>query len=271
MLTLSRAQTLKVAWERLHVLDATDGWMTSDLETDLADHTQRFGSVAIGELDRFQEELRLARSAMEALIPPSSFGATSTDRDKTEGEAARVLYRALDSSTIPEAAYANPGFWRWLTMAYCWNFTVWRESGAFEPEFGASRGGSVRRRRSPAFAEYLDGKLRDRCVAHRLYLRARCLGGERHLHLTDAVREGTDFWQSMILSGIVGEYPFAVQRLVELQSDEATRMTTNELRPFAKDLRRTLYNFELLLLAKAEQRDFIAELWSKYRPLPPSA
>lgn len=222
------------------------------------------GRTVDSDLALFQRHLAQARNEIEELIPANSFGITSADRDKTEGKVARVLYRAINSVPPPANALDTPDFWTWVTMAYCWNFAVWRESSAFLPFMGLADEEQPASNSQVPFVAYIDGRRREQCVGFRLYLRIQCLGGQEHDELADAVTDGTDFWRSAILRGVIGEHPAAVRKMVALQAAPETRLTTERLREFSIALRRQVYNYELATLADIEQARTIEELWSAY-------
>ncbi len=173
-----------------------------------------------------------------------------------------ILYRAVEASGADLAALDDPGFWRYVSLACIWNFATWREP-AFKPkqpelgEEAPTAGG---------YQQYVDGLNYFNCVATRMYLRVKCLGGLEHGHLASAVDKGTDFWRSHILRVKVGEHPAIVRAMVRRQVDPATRLDTTPLREFAKHINRTLVNLVPAMLDDDAADRLVGESWDRQLP-----
>ena len=222
-----------------------------DLELDLME------AVAwVGEGERLDiEPLKAARREIEDLLRgPSSVG---SDRDRIEGRAAVILYAAIEDSGSDVQALDDPGFWRYVALAHLWNLVAWREP-AFRPSSSEEPVSSTR------VSKYVDGKNFFNCVPSRMYLRVKCLGGLEFGDLASAVRKGTDFWRSHILRVRAGEYPPIVRAMVRRQAGVDTRLDTDPLREFAKQLNRTLVNLVPAMLDDDAADRLVGELWERH-------
>lgn len=232
--------TLKIAQARV----AEGGWR-DDLETDLTGAVKWYGEGS--EIDT--EPLEQVRFAVVRRREDAGL-----DADQVEGSAAALLWEALHEAEVPVEALDDPTFWSWLSLASLWNFIVWRQPSAF-----AAADGSADR-----CNKYVDGRLAHECVASRMYLRMAALGGSEYADLASAVPGGTDLWRSHILRVRVGEHPPLVRAIIRLQCNPGTRLKTNPLREFAKDLNRTLTNLVPALLDDAEAADLVDEIWKRH-------
>ena len=254
--TLSRDAAFRIASERIVAAVQADDAVSvnslrpQDLVADLSGIVQWWGEepeMDTAPLDQMTREIR-------ELVDSHDY--ETADADQTEGRAACALYRALEQADPDAAALNHPGFWRYVGLACTWDLTVWREPRAFsvrEAEDGSKEA-------TASFRPYIDGR---ECVPLRMYLRVKSLGGLRHESLAWAVREGTDFWRSHILRVKAGEHPSIVRAMVKRQADEATRLTTDPLRRFAKDLRRTTTNLVPALLNDDDADALVGELWDR--------
>ena len=255
---ISRSAALRIAAERITSsiqVDAngTDPARIDDLSEGLGSTVSWWGEEP--ELDTVV--LEKARREIEALI--DGHYPERLDPDQVEGRAACVLYRALEHAGQEAAVLDDPGFWRYVGLAHTWNFAVWREPSAFSPRESADG----TREAKESFRPYVDAHIAPMCVPLRMYLRVSALGGLQHEPLASAVRGGTDFWRSHILRVKAGEHPPIVRAMVRRQADHETRLATDRLRRFAKDLNRTLTNLVPVLLDDNDADALVGELWQR--------
>ena len=250
----------RAATERLLEMHRDGTQALDDLESDIAAKVSWVGSGP--RID--QDSLLHARATAEALADPHrrvDGSSTTTDQDKVEGEAAVTLYGAVRDSGADTTALDDPGFWRYVGLAHSWNFAAWRETSGFAVKPGEN-GALVASR---TLGNYVDGRRFHECVPLRMYLRVRSLGGASYADLASAVRQGTDFWRSHILRVVAGEHPPIVRAMVKLQADEKTRLNTDPLREFAKQLNRTLVNLAPALFDDDAADALVRELWDRQR------
>lgn len=251
---ISLPSTLRIAENRIVTSSRHLGtkWI-EDLASDLGDAEKWWGDgekLDIAILDD-------ARHDIKALLLGNEV--TTLDRDQIEGKAACRLYQALVDARVKTATLDDPGFWRYVALAHMWNLVVWRESGAFTAT--QSEEGNPEPKES--FRRYVDGHRFHECVPVRMYLRVKALGGLEHGHLAWAVRGSTDLWRSHILRVKVGEYPALVRAVVRRQADAQTRLLTDPLRSFAKELNRTLTNLVPALLDEDAADELVGALWER--------
>lgn len=227
------------------------GQRLEDLEADLVNNVKWYGEGPEMDTEPFED----ARWDVEHLIDGSNSGEhNGLDIDQVEGKAAVQLFDAIESAEVPANALDDPMFWSWVSLASMWNFIVWRQPTAFAPADGSA----------DAWNQYVDGRLSHECVASRMYLRMVALGGSEHAELASAVPGGTDLWRSHILRVRVGEHPQLVRAIIRLHANPATRLPTNSLREFAKELNRTLTNFVPTHLSDEEADALIGEIWNRH-------
>ncbi|MXW96330.1 MAG: hypothetical protein F4110_02005 [Acidimicrobiaceae bacterium] len=242
----------QVARQRVKDRSASGELFVDDLDSDVRPVCREVGEGEALDL----AALQAARFKIESLL---SSDIRRPQVDPTEGRASVVLYRAVSESGADVAALDDPGFWRYVSLACLWNFVVWREP-SFRPkqasldEPASSRG---------TYEQYVDGRNYFNCVATRMYLRVKCLGGLEHCDLAWAVTDGTDFWRSHILRVKAGEHPAFVRAIVRRQADAATRLDTDPLREFAKQLNRSLVNVVPAMLDEDAADRFVDELWAR--------
>ena len=242
----------QIAQQRVRDVSDSAERFIDDLDSDV-----RSASKKVGEGEALDmTALEAARSEIESLLPADG---TRHDVDRTEGRASVVLYRAVSDSGADAAALDDPGFWRYVSLAQMWNFVVWREP-AFKPKQA-----SLDEPAPPKsnYEQYVDGRNYFNCVATRMYLRVKCLGGLEYGDLAWAVAKGTDFWRSHILRVKAGEHPFFVRAMVRRQMDPATRLDTDPLREFAKQLNRSLVNVVPAMLDEDAADAMVDELWTR--------
>ncbi|MCY4194507.1 MAG: hypothetical protein OXF04_09480 [bacterium] len=170
------------------------------------------------------------------------------DKDPIEGEAAKHLYNALLSrdepqTSVPFPVLDDPGFWRYLSIGYFWDFIAWREKKSFE---------------NGNHMKYIDGKNQAECVLLRMFLRISALGGAEHADLAYELPKATDFWRSHVLRVRTATAPMLTRAIVELQA--ADRLMTEDLREFAKRVNRTWSNMLLNIYSQSEAEDLLQEL-----------
>ncbi len=164
------------------------------------------------------------------------------DKDRLEGRVAPILYSALQEVCVE--ILDDPGFWRYLSLAYFWDFIKWRENTAFE---------------EGNYLKYVDGQKSTECVLTRMYLRVQALGGSEYGSMAAEVKMSTDLWRSHIIRVRTGTAPPLTRAFVKWQRDN--RLKTPDLREFAKRLNRTWTNVLLNIYDDEEAERLIAELW----------
>lgn len=253
---ISLLATLRIAENRI-IAGSPHGDSTwvEDLGADLGDAVKWWGEG--DELDT--EILDEARVGIEALLRGDEIAVL--DRDQIEGKAACWLYQALIDARVETVTLDDPGFWRYVALAHVWNLVTWREPAAFAVDNSEDDG--VKPKES--FRRYVDGHNSRECLPARMYLRVDALGGLEHAQLAWAVRGSTDFWRSHILRVKAGEYPPLVRAVVRRQADTATRLPTDLLRAFAKELNRTLTNLVPALLTDGAADELVDALWDRQR------
>ena len=257
-LHLTETATVRLAEERVRSMHASGSRKLVDLVGDLHGQISRPGTGQ--QID--EEPLEDARAEIEALLDldlGAGGTAAASDQDMFEGKAAVVVYSAVRATGADAGVVADPGFWRYVGLAYTWNFAAWRETNGF----GLRPAENGRLAPARSLRDYVNGRKFHECVPQRMYLRMSCLGGDAHQSLASAVRLGTDFWRSHILRVIAGEHPPIVRAMVRRQADERTRLNRDPLREFAKQLDRTLTNLVADLLDDAAADDLVGELWNR--------
>ena len=245
---------LRVASRRVTAVErhARPGWL-DDLEQDLSGEARWVGAGDPLDVDA----LAAARRQIEAMIDEPRLSRSAADR--VEGTAAVVLYSAIGECRADATVLDDPGFWSWVVLTQLWNFAAWREPKAFSPKISEDGSPASKTTLKP----YVDGLRFHECVASRMYLRVKCLGGLDHGNLASAVSDGTDFWRSHILRVRAGEHPALVRAMVRRQADDKTRLTRDPLRDFAKEFNRTLTNLVPALLDEDAADELVGELWQR--------
>lgn len=214
-----------------------------------------------GEGDEFPDQLlAAAQHEIEDLIDKHAPDLSGARKDVLEGKASLVLHQAINHGAADLTMLDDPGFWRYVAIAYLWNFAVWREHGTLFPKPRASGEPSASPERR--FAVYIDGRRMHECIPSRLWLRVNMLGGQE-LDLAFRAQGSTDFWRSHILRVKAGEHPGIVRAMARRQADDSTRLTTPLLREFAKQLNRTLQNLVPAMLDDEAADLLVAELWER--------
>ena len=172
--------------------------------------------------------------------------------DQVEGEAAKILCRALcptgerDGGVPDVSVLDDPGFWRYLTMKWFWEFVQWREWG--EPaKFSEQK-----------HLRYVDARVSTECVLTRMFLRSMSLGGPEHDELAGCLPNATDFWRSHILRVRTASAPKLTRAMVEMQREDPLK--TDDVREFAKRKNRTWTNVILHLYDYSEAFELLTEL-----------
>ena len=163
------------------------------------------------------------------------------DRDLIEGRMSKVVYEALEC--VPAEVLDDPGFWRYLSLQYFWDFIAWREEKAF------ANGNHMK---------YVDGEKSAECVLTRMYLRMAAVGGPEHAGIAGGIPKSTDFWRSHVLRVRTGTAPPLARALAVMQRDN--RLATQDIRELAKALSRTWTNVLLNIYTDEEARSLIKEL-----------
>ena len=194
--------------------------------------------------------IEMAAGKIKKLIASDNHGRRRPDQ--TEGEAAKILGRTLcltgerDPGAPDVSVLDDPGFWRYLSMMWFWEFVQWREWE--EPS----------RFKEQKHLRYVDGRISTECVLTRMLLRSMSLGGPDHQELAACLPNATDFWRSHILRVRTASAPRVTRAMVELQRDDPLR--TSDVREFAKRKNRTWTNVILHLYDYAEAFNLLTEL-----------
>lgn len=211
--------------------------MTNGISPDVQSSVNWLGAGDALELDRIERAAReIGRVWREHRVIDGN------DKDLLEGRVAPVLYSALQEVYVE--VLDDPGFWRYLSMMYFWDFIAWREEKAFE------RGN---------YLKYVDGEKSTECVLIRMYLRVQALGGSEYGSMAAEVSKATDLWRSHIIRVRTGTAPPLTRAFVKRQRDH--RLDTPDLREFAKRLNRTWTNVLLNIYDDEEAERLIEELW----------
>ena len=193
--------------------------------------------------DGVDVDLSLIERAAQAVKDEIPIERRSTELDEVEGRAASHLYAALEN--VPVEVLDDRGFWRYLSLAYFWDFIEWREHNPF------LKGN---------YMKYLDGENSAESVLTRMYLRIAALGGSKYTELASAVERGVDVWRSHILRVKTGTSPALTRALVRFQ--ERNQLKRDDMRELAKRLNRTWTNVVLNIYDDSEAEALIAELSS---------
>jgi len=184
-------------------------------------------------------DLRKIELVAETMVDAVRQSAESADRDRIEGEYSVPLMVALE--VVPFEVLDDPGFWRYLSLAYFWDFISWREEGPFD------KGNHLR---------YVDCVTSTESVLTRMFLRANSVGGRDHADLAGALEKATDFWRSHILRVRTGTAPPVTRAFVEEQKSD--RLSTGPLREVARSLNRTWTNIVPQLYTQEEASELIS-------------
>ena len=178
-----------------------------------------------GEVLDVSEVQRIAEAAATEV-------ASGADSEDVEQRYSGNIYLALRS--VPVEVRDDTGFWRWITLGPLLAFTRLRD-----PKFGVEALG-------------VGSNVPD-ILACRMFLRgqvSRVTTPDGNLEFALATAPGIkthDFWQSHVLRRTTGAEVNFAQALIKRQSNEATKMMRDELRPFVRDSinrkKRTLATF----------------------------
>lgn len=165
-----------------------------------------------------------------------------SDQDYVEALAAAKLYPALALLDVP--TLDDPGFWRYLSLAYLWDFVKWRQPAPFK---------------TGKHMQVLDARDARNTIVTRMYLRVASAGGLDHIGYAVRIREATDFWQSHVFNVRTASAPALVRAMVNQQADD--RLATKPVRRFAKRVNGMWTNVLLNLYDDDEAAELVAELW----------
>ena len=165
-----------------------------------------------------------------------------SDRDHVEGLAAEKLYPAVALLDVP--TLDDPGFWRYLALAYFWEFIKWRQPAPFK---------------TGNHMQVLDAQHARNTILTRMYLRVASVGGLENVDYTVRVKETTDFWQSHVFNVRTASAPALVRAMVNRQAND--RLATKPLRSFAKRVSGMWTNVLLNLYDDEEAAELVDELW----------
>lgn len=267
ILTAQAAQ--QIASHRLEAASDLNALQLDDPTTDVVEHES---SVEAVESDADIDVRSKLRECQEQIDAITSHRDTLEVADVHEGQAAVLLYECVTAARIPTSVLDDRRFWTHLSLTHLWNFTTRRQSQSFLTQLGAdaqadseirSDADAAATTKPPSYMRYLDGSNSRHCVASRMYLRMKCLGGSDEAELAYAVKRGADFWQSHILRVKQGEHPAIVRAMVRRQANDDTYLETQPLREFAKWLNLESQNLELAYLSPTDQEALVARLWLK--------
>lgn len=165
---------------------------------------------------------------------------SDVDRDQIEGDLSEDLFEVL--CDLPIQVLDDPGFWRYLSIRYFWDFIAWREERPF------AKGN---------FSKYINGRSNTEAVLNRMYLRAKAVGPD-HLELAGQLKASADFWRSHVIRVSTGSAPALTRSFVRMQRDD--RLMTSTLREFAKAINRTWSNIQLHLYSEENADMLLQEL-----------
>lgn len=201
------------------------------------------GSGSAIELSAIEECAAAIEKARQEYLE----AAAQIDQDHVEGRAAVPLHQTL--SGLDLTLLDDPGFWRYLTLAHFWPLVYWREQKAFDTQ------------PPPKYLVYVDAVRTTETVLTRMFLRANAVRDGDDYSLVTSSREATDFWRSHVLRVTVGSAPNVARPFARLHRDK--RMSTNDLRAFARRLNRLSTNVALPLVSEEEAAQSLAELDSR--------
>lgn len=167
----------------------------------------------------------------------------TTDKEPFEGALAVAIFGILDE--LPVEVLDDPGFWRFLAMSRFWWFVEWREH---EP---LQRGNVL---------TYVDGRRNTETIPLRLYLRAKAVANGSNLQLASELKQCTDFWRSHVTRVRTGSAPNLSAALAKMQKDKVSRLTTNDLRAFARRVNRLWTNVQLAMYDEKQAAAVLSEL-----------
>lgn len=148
---------------------------------------------------------------------------------ETEGKAATYLFEALESLEVSVEVLDDPGFWRYLSIAYFWEFIAWR----YKKLFG--NGNHMK------FMKYLDCQKSNKSVLTRMYLRMVAIDGHHHSELAYAADQAADLWNIHIIDRTkLGTCPPMAQAFVRTYGEQ--QLNDTQLREFAVLVNRKLSN-----------------------------
>jgi hypothetical protein len=230
---------------------ATPGVDEVEAEVVVAGAGPRFEPSSLVSFDELVTDLMQQYASMN----PSEL------RDWIEGYASAAILEAVDGLSI--LGLDDPGFWRYVSLRYCWNFIVWRESKSFrnavefDPDNEADDG-EADAAQPLGYRVYIDGRRPAECVPLRMYLRARIARDGGDPAAAARLEKATDFWRSHIVRVRTGTAPVLAAAFVEYQSEH--EMTTDPLRDYARRLNRLWSNVQL---SAYDDPDACAELLSE--------
>ena len=213
-----------------------------DLSDVVAQWVGRGEEMDLGRIEEAAAEIRELMAAADQ---------RGTKRDQVEGEASAILYTALSPEEatghrgVDVAVVDDPGFWRYLSLRWFWDFVEWRQWK--KPE----------RFKESTHLVYVDAFNSTECVLTRMYLRMAALGGSEHEDLASCLPHATDFWRSHIVRVRTTGAPRLVRAMVEAQRN--ARLKTDDLRELAKRVNRTWSNVLLDLYTQEEAAQLLVE------------
>jgi hypothetical protein len=166
------------------------------------------------------------------------------DHEVFEGRLAAEVHAKLTDFN-PEVL-DDEGFWRYLAVSRFWWFIAWREAGPI-------RRGNL--------ATYVDGHLPAESIPLRLFIRGQSVYDDGDYSRAWALERSADFWRSHVLRVRAGSTPHLTRALVDLQLRH--RMTTDEMRRFARLVNRTWTNVVLYLYDDASSVELVEELYAR--------
>lgn len=202
--------------------------------------TRWVGSGTKVDLGPIEETSSALRTAMDQ----AGRSPTRVTPEEIEGQHSGRVHSALDGLAIE--ALDDPGFWRYLSLRYFWDFIGVREAGPI------ARGNVM---------PYVDGGRE--CVPFRMYLRAQAIRVGDDYDLAGVLPKAADFWRSHIIRVRTGAAPALARSFVKFQAREQMPSTT--VRPFAKRINRLWSNIVFDIWSEDECTELLEELYSEHR------
>lgn len=226
----------------LDALDRVGPPLLDGLDVDVNTVVKWVGTPPELDLSAFESLVPILRAELEVFSTSNK----ASDKDLFEGQASVKLYGAL--ADVPLDVLDDPGFWRYVSLKHLWWLARWREEATFVK-------GDWEKVRA-----YVDGKRYSECVALRMFIRGRLVSEAGDPSLATDIPGATDLWRSHIMRVRTSYSPRLVAGLLRQQRD--ARLTTDELRGFARRLNRMASNVVLHTYDATEVESLLEELRS---------
>jgi hypothetical protein len=191
-------------------------------------------------LELHELDQALTRLGVPSLDQADGSKSDATQMEKLEGRLAIAVTEQL--CDIPFEVLDDQGFWNYLAVSRFWRFIARREAKAIQ------KGNGIK---------YVDAKYRSEQIPLRLFLRGKTVI-DRAPDLAWDLERSTDFWRSHVIRVRVGSNPNLATAFATVQKQE--RMSTNELRRFARRLNRTVTNLAVEVLDAEDATALVEDL-----------